>query len=158
MLVKLLKSERLTLLNTEVANTLLKVDKLERRKYTSKDFHHIEIGSMWINQTIRNTCAQTKVKKFKRLPIEVNKQGYSVSRQGDLFTVSLSLYRGQKKRIPLLVHSASHQETLEKMINGDAASGSLKISKSRKGIWSALISVSMDVPEPRLVNGWFLSR
>ncbi|WP_293160471.1 hypothetical protein [Okeania sp. SIO2C9] len=72
--------ERLTLLNTEVANTLLKVDKSERRKYTSKDFHHVEIGSMWINQTIRNTCAQTKVKKFKRLPIEVNNQGYSVSR------------------------------------------------------------------------------
>ncbi|MGB3510722.1 MAG: transposase, partial [Microcoleaceae cyanobacterium] len=44
--------------------------------------------------------------------------------------------------------------TLEKMINGDAASGSLKISKSRKGIWYALISVSMDVPEPELVNSW----
>ncbi|NEO58542.1 MAG: IS200/IS605 family element transposase accessory protein TnpB [Okeania sp. SIO3B5] len=146
--------ERLTLLNTEVANTLLSVDKSVRRKYTSKDFHHIEIGSMWINQTIRNTCAQTKVKKFKRLPIEVNNQGYSVSRQGDLFTVSLSLYRGKKKRIPLTVHSASHQETLEKIINGDAANGSLKISKSRKGIWYALISVSMDVPEPGLVNGW----
>ena len=146
--------ERLTLLNTQVANTLLKVDTSVRRKYTSKDFHHIEIGSMWINQTIRNTCAQTQVKKFKRLPIEVNNQGYSVSRQGDLFTVSLSLYRGQKKRIPLTVHSASHQETLEKMINGDASSGSLKISQSRKGIWYALISVSMDVPEPGLVNGW----
>lgn len=146
--------ERLTLLNTEVANTLLRVDTSERRKYTSKDFHHIEIGSMWINQTIRNTCAQTKVKKFKCLPIEVNNQGYSISRQGDLFTISLSLYRGQRKRIPLIVHSASHQETLEKMIHGGAFLGSLKISKSRKGIWYALISVSMDVPEPGLVNGW----
>ncbi|MGB3509730.1 MAG: transposase [Microcoleaceae cyanobacterium] len=142
------------MLNTEVANTLLKVDTSERRKYTSKDFHHIEIGSMWINQTIRNTCAKTKVKKFKRLPIEVNNQGYSISRQGDLFTISLDLDRGQRKRIPLTVHSASHQETLEKMINGDAFLGSLKISKSRKGIWSALISVSMDVPEPELVNNW----
>ncbi|GGA30661.1 hypothetical protein [Okeania sp. KiyG1] len=63
--------ERLTLLNTEVANTLLKVDTSVRRKYTSKDFDHIEIGSMWINQTIRNTCALTKVKKFKRLPLEL---------------------------------------------------------------------------------------
>ncbi len=146
--------ERLTLLNTEVANTLLRVDKSERRKYTSKDFHHVEIGSMWINQTIRNTCAQTKVKKFKRLPIEVNNQGYRVSRQGNLFTVSLSLYRGQKKRIPLAVHSASHQETLAHIINGEALLGSLKISKSRKGIWYALISVSMDVPDAELVNGW----
>ncbi len=154
MLVRLLKSERLTKINTEVANTLLRVDKSERRKYTSKDFHHVEIGSMWINQTIRNTCAFTKVKKFKRLPLEVNNQGYNISRQGDLFTVSLSLYRGKKKRIPLTVHSASHQETLDKIINGDAFLGSLKISKSRKGIWSALISVSMDVPEPGLVNGW----
>ncbi|WP_293116621.1 hypothetical protein [Okeania sp. SIO1I7] len=76
--------ERLTLLNTEVANTLLKVETSKGRKYTSKDFYHVEIGSMWINQTIRNTCAQTKVKKFKRLPIEVNNQGYNVSRQGDL--------------------------------------------------------------------------
>ncbi len=139
--------ERLTLLNTEVANSLLKVEKTERRKYTSKDFQHIEIGSMWINQTIRNTCARTKVKKFKRLPLEVNNQGYRISHQGDLFTVSLSLYRGVKKRIPLSVHSASHQNTLEKIINGKAKLGSLKISKSRKGVWYALVSVSMDVPD-----------
>ena len=44
----------------------------------------MEIGSVWINQTIRNTCAFTKVKKFKRLPLEVNNQGYNISRQGDL--------------------------------------------------------------------------
>ncbi|WP_287280980.1 MULTISPECIES: transposase [unclassified Okeania] len=73
---------------------------------------------------------------------------------GDLFTVSLSLYRGQRKRIPLTVHSASHEDTLDKIVNGEAFLGSLKISKSRKGIWYALISVSMDVPEPGLVNGW----
>ncbi|MGB3508200.1 MAG: hypothetical protein WBA93_02980 [Microcoleaceae cyanobacterium] len=68
--------EHLTLLNTQVANTLLRVDTSERRKYTSSYFHHIKIGSMWINQTIRNACAKTKVKKFKPLPIEVNNQGY----------------------------------------------------------------------------------
>ena len=146
--------ERLTLVNTEVANALLSIDKSERRKYTSKDFHHIEIGSMWINQTIRNTCAKTKVKKFRRLPLEVNNQGYSISRQGDLFTVSLSLYRGQKKRIPLTVHSASHQETLAHIINGDASLGSLKISKSRKGIWYALISVSMDGCSGTRISKW----
>ena len=139
--------ERLTLLNTEVANTLLLVDKSERRKYTSRDFQHIEIGSMWINQTIRNTCASTGVKKFKTVPLEVNNQGYRISCQGDLFTVSFSLYRGAKKRIPLSVHSASHQKTLEKIINQEAKLGSLKISKSRKGVWYALISVSMDVPD-----------
>jgi IS605 OrfB family transposase len=151
---KVTEFERLTLLNTEVANMLLHVDKTERRKYTSKDFKHIEIGSMWINQTIRNACAKTKVKKFKRLPLEVNNQGYSISRQGDLFTVSFSLYRGAKKRIPLSVHSASHQATLEKIINKEAKLGSLKISKSRKGVWYTLISVSMDVPDTYEPNGW----
>ena len=146
--------ERLTLLNTEVANTLISVEKTERRKYTSKDFQHIEIGSMWINQTIRNTCARTKVKRFKRLPLEVNNQGYRISRNGDLFTVSFGLYRGAKKRIPLSVHSASHKSTLEKIIKSEAKLGSLKISKSRIGIWYALISVSMDVPDAYEPNGW----
>ncbi|MGB3508358.1 MAG: hypothetical protein WBA93_03805 [Microcoleaceae cyanobacterium] len=48
MLVKLLSLSDL-ICDTEVANTLLTVDKSERRQYTSKDFHHVEIGSMWIN-------------------------------------------------------------------------------------------------------------
>ena len=109
---------------------------------------------MWINQTIRNTCARTKVKKFKRLPLEVNNQGYRVSRQGDLFTVSFSLYRGAKKRIPLSIHSASHQSALEKVINSEAILGCLKISKSRKEIWYALISVSMDVPDADSPVDW----
>ena len=71
-----------------------------------------------------------------------------------MLNISFSLYRGKRKRIPLTVHSASHQETLEKIINGEAFLGSLKISKSRKGIWYTLISVSMDVPDARLVNDW----
>ena len=49
--------ERLTQLNTRIANQLLQIPKTDRRKYTSKDFNHIEIGSMWIEQTILNTCA-----------------------------------------------------------------------------------------------------
>ena len=109
---------------------------------------------MWINQTIRNTCARTKVKKFKRLPLEVNNQGYRISRQGDLFAVSFSLYRGAKKRIPVSFHSASHQEILEKIINKEVKLGSLKISKSRVGVWYALISVSMDVPDAYRPVDW----
>ncbi|NES06950.1 MAG: hypothetical protein F6K22_31565 [Okeania sp. SIO2F4] len=58
------------------------------------------------------------------------------------------------ERIPLTIHSASHQETLEKILNQEAFLDSLKISKPRKGIWYALISVSMDVPDARLVNDW----
>lgn len=57
--VKALEFERLTAINTQVANDLLKIDKSERKKLTSADFRHIEIGSMWINQTIRNCNART---------------------------------------------------------------------------------------------------
>ena len=71
---KAVEFERLTNLNTEVANSLLEMPKEERSRYTSKDFRQIEIGSLWINQTIRNANAATKVKHFKRLPLEVNKQ------------------------------------------------------------------------------------
>jgi putative transposase len=145
---------RLEQINTDVANTMLKLDKADRKKLTSSAFGHIEIGSMWINQTIRNCNAKTKVKNFKRLPLEVNNQGYAVQKSGDLFTVSFSLYRGRKGRIPLQIHSASHTEVLEKVLNGEAKLGSLKLNRSKKGIWYALISVSMEVPDAANVASW----
>jgi IS605 OrfB family transposase len=145
---------RLEQLNTAVANDLLKLNKKDRKALTSSAFGHIELGSMWINQTIRNTNAKTKVKHFRCLPLEVNNQGYAVQESGDLYTVSFSLYRGRKGRIPLEVHSASHTEVLEKVVAGEAKLGSLKLSKSKKGIWYALISVSMEVPDAVGSNGW----
>lgn len=57
--VKALEFERLTIVNTQVANDLLLIDKKERAKLTSSAFRHVEIGSAWINQTIRNTNAKT---------------------------------------------------------------------------------------------------
>jgi IS605 OrfB family transposase len=153
-LVKALEFERLTAINTQVANDLLRVDKNERKKLTSADFRHIEIGSMWINQTIRNCNAKTKVKHFKTMWLEVNNQGYEVLKSGDLYTVSFSLYRGRKGRIPLPVHSASHNDVLNKLIARVAKAGSLKLCKSRKGIWYALLTVSMDVPDAGDVKGW----
>jgi hypothetical protein len=57
--VRALEFERLTAVNTQVANDLLSVDKKERKKLTSSAFRHVEIGSAWINQTIRNTNAKT---------------------------------------------------------------------------------------------------
>ncbi|MBW4504577.1 MAG: hypothetical protein KME57_34780 [Scytonema hyalinum WJT4-NPBG1] len=62
--VKALEFERLTAVNTQVANDLLLVDKKERKKLTSSAFHHVEIGSAWINQTIRNTNALPRSKVF----------------------------------------------------------------------------------------------
>ncbi|MEG4278962.1 transposase [Microcoleus sp. MON1_C1] len=151
---KALEFERLTAVNTAVANALLAVDNKERKKLTSAAFRHIEIGSMWINQTIRNTHAKTKVKHFKQMWLEVNNQGYEVLKSGNLFTVSFSLYRGRKGRIPLDVHAASHTEVLDKAIEGSAKLGSLKLCKSKKGVWYALISVSMEVPDAGDVKGW----
>jgi putative transposase len=146
--------ERLSAINTQVANDLLAVDRKERKKLTSAAFRHIEIGSMWMNQTIRNCNAKTNVKHFKRMWLEVNNQGYEVLKSGDWFTVSFSLYRGRKRRIPLEIHAASHTEVLNKVIDGSAKLGSLKLWKSKKGIWYALISVSMDVPDACEVKGW----
>jgi putative transposase len=152
--VKALEFERLTAVNTQVANDLLEIDKKERKKLTSAAFKHIEIGSMWINQTIRNTNAKTKAKHFKHMWLEVNNQGYEVLKSGDLYTLSFSLYRGKKGRIPLEVHSASHSEALDKLIAGEAKLGTLKICKSKKGIWYALVSVSMEVPDAVAVESW----
>jgi len=152
--VKALEFERLTAVNTQVANDLLKVEKKERKKLTSAAFKHIEIGSMWINQTIRNANAKTKAKHFKRMWLEVNNQGYEVLKLGDLYTLSFSLYRGRKGRIPLEVHSASHSEALDKLIAGEAKLGTLTICKSKKGIWYALVSVSMEVPDAVAVKSW----
>lgn len=146
--------ERLTSVNTSVANGLLQVEKKERKKLTSAAFKHIEIGSMWINQTIRNANAKTKAKHFKRMWLEVNNQGYEVLKSGNLYTLSFSLYRGRKGRIPLQVHSASHTEVLDKLIAGIAKLGTLKLCKSKKGIWYALVSVSTDVPDAIQVERW----
>jgi putative transposase len=60
---------RLQALNTSVANAILALAKAERRTLTSKAFTHVEIGSNWINQTIRNANARTKVKQFQCLPL-----------------------------------------------------------------------------------------
>lgn len=151
---KAIEFERLTSINTQVANDLLRVDTKERKKLTSAAFRHIEIGSMWINQTIRNANARTKVKRFKRMWLEVNNQGFELVKSGDLYTVSFSLYRGRKGRIPLSIHQASHTKVLDKMILGEALLGSLKLCKSKQGIWYALISVSMEVPDAGEVKGW----
>ncbi len=146
--------DRLTELNTGIANQLLEIPKTDRRKYTSKDFNQIEIGSGWINQTIRNSCAATQVKKFKCLPLEVNNQGWRIEKKGDTYSVAFSIVRGVKKRIPLAIHQSSHTDTLDKIITDVAQKGSLKLWKSKKGIWYVLLSVSMDVPDAEPVENW----
>ncbi len=152
--VKVLEFERLTIVNTQVANHLLLIDKKESAKLTSSAFRHVEIGSAWINQTIRTCNARTKVKRFKRMWLETNNQNFEVSKQGNFYTIAFNLLRGRKGRIPLSIHGATQSEVLDKVISGEAKCGSLKLFKSKKGIWYALISVSMQVADPQLVKGW----
>lgn len=145
----------LTQLNTQIANEILTLSKQERQQLTSKHFNHLELGSIWVNQTIRNANAKTKVKHFKVLPLEINNQGWSLHQQGDTFSVCFNLYRGRgKKRIPLEVHCANHQKVLQQLLSGKASAGSLKLFSSSKGIWYALISVTLEVPESTPINGW----
>ncbi len=151
---KAMEFDRLTELNTGIANQLLEISKTDRRKYTSKDFNHIKIGSGWSNQTIRNSCAATKVKQFKCMPLEVNNQGWRIEKKGNIYSVAFSIIRGVKKRIPLAIHQSNHADTLDKIIAKEAKKGSLKLWKSKKGIWYVLLSVSMEVPDAESVKNW----
>lgn len=145
---------RLERLNTDVANSILAMPKEQRRALTSKAFADVEIGSAWINQTIRNANARTKVKRFRRLPLETNNQNWILHRVGDTFSIGFGILRGIKKRVPLEVHAASHREWLEALLDGRAKAGSLKLVRSRKGIWYACISVSMEVPDADDTGRW----
>ena len=141
-------------LNTEIANTLLQVPKPQRRKYSSKDFSHLPIGSAWINQTIRNTCARNRTKRYRCLPLETNNQNWKLHKNGDIFSVSFNVAPKQSKRVPLVVHQASHESMLTELLEGRAKAGSLKIKQSKKGVWYACLSVSMEVPDATTTGRW----
>jgi putative transposase len=145
---------RLQALNTRVANGMLPLPKVERRALTSKAFADVEIGSAWINQTIRNANARTKVQHFRCLPLETNNQNWTLHKVGDTYSLSFGLRRGIKKRVPLAVHHAAHQDWLDAILEGRAQPGSLKLWRSRKGIWYACLSVSMEVPDAEPTGRW----
>jgi IS605 OrfB family transposase len=141
-------------INTELANRVLAVPKKDRRALTTKSFHDVELGSAWINQTIRNANANTKVKQFKCLPLETNNQNWTLHKTGDTYSVSFGIRRGIKKRVPLQVHPVVHQPWLDAVLCGKAKPGSIKLSRSRTGVWYALISVSMEVPDADSRDSW----
>jgi putative transposase len=145
---------RLQALNTTVANNILDYPKEEARKLTSKHFNHIQIGSAWINQTIRNANAGTRVKKFKCLPLETNNQNWTLHKVGNTYSLGFGLLRGVKKRIPLEIHQAKYTDILDDLLAGKAVKGSLKLWRSKKGKWYALISVSMEVPDTKSMKNW----
>jgi hypothetical protein len=130
---------RLQALNTTVANALLALPQGERRALTSQAFAHVEIGSAWVNQTIRNANARTKVTQFRCLPLETNSQNWTLHKVGETFSVAFSLRRGSIKRVPLAVHPAAHAAWLNAVLDGTAKPGSIKLWCSRKGIWYACL-------------------
>lgn len=145
---------RLQELNTKVANQLLTIPKTERNRLTSKDFNHIEIGSAWINQTIRNANAATGVKQFKVLPLETNNQNWDLYKVGDTYSIGFGLLRGIKKRVPLAIHQSKHTAILDSLMAGTVQKGSIKLWRSKRGRWYVLLSVSMEVPDAKDTQGW----
>lgn len=145
---------RLEKLNTEVANQVLSMPKEERLSLTSKAFQHVEIGSAWTCTTIRTVNQSKKAKHFRRMPLSVSNQGYAIHQIGNTFSISFSLIRGIKKRIPLDIHPSAHKEILLGILNGTVKAGSLKLVHSRKGIWYVCISVSMEVPDTPETTHW----
>jgi IS605 OrfB family transposase len=148
------KFARLQTLNTSTAKAILALPKGARRTLTSKAFAHVEIGSAWINQTIRNANARTKVQQFRCLPLETNNQNWTLHKVGETYSIAFGLRRGIKKRVPLAVHHAVHQQWLDAVLDGRASPGSIKLWCSRKGIWYACLSVSMDVPDAEMTGRW----
>jgi putative transposase len=145
---------RLQALNTALANEVLAMPKKARKTLTTASFHDLELGSAWVNQTIRNANAKTKVKHFRCLSLETNNQNWTLHKVGNTYSVSFGLLRGVKKRVPLAVHSASHQDWLDAALSQTAQPGSIKLSRSKRGVWYALISVSMEVPDAVMREGW----
>ncbi|MEZ4631083.1 MAG: transposase [Deinococcales bacterium] len=105
------------------------------------------MASAWLNQTIRNSCAKTKVKRFKVLPLETNNQNWHLHKVGETYSISFNLTRDRKNRVPIKVHQSKHVEVLDKILSGQAKQGSLKLVCSKKGVWYACISVSWEVPD-----------
>lgn len=152
---------RLERVNTDLANRILAIPKTERRKLTTASFGDVELGSAWVNQTIHNVNKSKKVRVFKRLPLETNNQNWTLHRVGNTYSIGFGLLRGVKKRVPVEVHQANHGGALNGILAGthgirvaDGAvrrvykQGSIKLVRSKKGVWYACISVSWEVPEP----------
>ena len=145
---------RLQAINTQLANQILLTPKKDRKNITTAAFKEIELGSAWVNQTIRNAKANTNVKKFKNLPLETNNQNWTLHKVGNTYSVAFGLIRGVRKRIPLQVDPAVHQLWLDAILEGNAKQGTIKITKSKRGIWYALLSVSMEVPDAVETGTW----
>jgi putative transposase len=132
---------------TSLANELLSIPLAERRKITTAKVV-TNLSSALANQVIRNTTSKTakKVKQYRKMLPEVNKQSWKVAKNGETYSVSFPTIKGVK-RVPLEVASPHHAALLDRLLIGDTSveKGSLKIAKLG-GSWFALCSITQDVP------------
>lgn len=152
--VKAEEFSRFETLNTALANNILALSDEQKHSLSSKDFSDFKLGSAWVNQTIRNVQSSKRTKSFKSMPLETNNQNWSLHKVGETWSVSFNLIRGTRNRVPVNVHVSSHVQTLEKILNGEAKAGSLKLWRSRKGTWHVCISVTWDVPVTDNADRW----
>ena len=132
--------------NTQLANWLLSIPLSERRKLTTAKVV-TSLMSALANQVIRHTTSLTakKVKKYKTLPPEINKQNWQIHKVGDTYSISFPTLKGTK-RVPVCVASTQWQPILDLVLNSDKSieKGSVKIIKHRNK-WYAFVSVTQEV-------------
>jgi IS605 OrfB family transposase len=132
--------------NTRLANELLAIPYVERREMTTAKIV-TSLKSALANQTIRHTVSATgrKVKHYKCLPPEINKQNWKLEKRGDTYSLSFPTIQGDK-RVPIVVASKHWHPILEQALAGDLEKGSVKLIYHRRR-WYAFMSVTVDVPE-----------
>lgn len=152
--------------NTDLANYLLSIPLPERRKLTTAKVVTYLMSAL-ANQVIRHTTsgASKKVKKYKVLPPEINKQNWALHKVGNTYSISFPTTKGTK-RVPVCVAASHWQPILDALINCDKSAvfcsedseqknsfekGSIKVIK-HKNKWYAFVSVTQEVPETTTAN------
>jgi len=137
--------------NTKLANELLAMPYMERREMTTAKVR-TTLKSALANQTIRHTISSTgrKVKQYKKLPVEVNKQNWKLEKRGNIYSISFPTILGVK-RIPIDVASSHWESVLQQLLLGEAEKGSVKLIFDRRQ-WYAYMSVTVDVPQQQAKN------
>ncbi|ARV61879.1 transposase [Nostocales cyanobacterium HT-58-2] len=137
--------------NTRLANELLSIPYMERRKLTTAKVNSI-LASALSNQTIRHTISASgrHSKHYTKLPIEINRQNWNLHKVGDTYSLSFPTIQGVK-RVPVEIASQHWQSVLEKVLSNQCIKGSIKILCKRK-VWYANMNVTLEVPEVQSQN------
>ncbi len=132
--------------NTRLVNELLAIPYVERREVTTAKII-TSLKSALANQAIRHTISATgrKVKHYKCLPPEINKQNWKLEKRGNTYSLGFPTIQGVR-RVPIVVASKHWESILEQILAGDVEKGSIKLIYHRLR-WYAYMSVTVDVPE-----------